>query len=236
MCRSKFFSIGLIFALCFVFQTAGMAKILFEDDFEGDAIGKEPAKWKYDPDAEVNNVGMVDEDPLDPGNQVFTGYGGYWADNGAVYTDFVAEWDWMFHQDDSRNNSIGFRVQNKDAHYQLSRRGGGVDWKIYMYNGAWNEIATVVFQTDIDTWYRVQLTVKGEQFIVKAKAKEDPTPFQELEPLLEVEDNTYDQGGISTSYWGPIDNIIIAESEQDIIAVEPTGKLPITWGRLKAMR
>ena len=236
MCSSRLCSIGLMFVFCFVFQGMSMAKILFEDDFEGDTVGKEPAKWKYDPDAEVNNIGMVDIDPLDPGNQVFTGYGGYWADNGAVYTDFVAEWDWMFHQDDSRNNSLGFRVQNKDAHYQLSRRGGGVDWKIYMYNGVWNEIATVAFPTEIDTWYRVQLTVKGEQFIVKAKAKEDPALFQELEPLLEVEDNAYDQGGIQTSYWGPIDNVIIAESEKDIIAVEPAGKLSTTWGHLKAVR
>ena len=76
----------------------------------------------------------------------------------------------------------------------------------------------------------------GEQITVKVKEKEVETPFAELEPLLEVEDNTYLEGGISTSYWGPIDNIIIAESEQDIIAVEPAGKRSITWGRLKAAR
>jgi hypothetical protein len=216
-----------------------MAKILFEDDFEGDAIGQEPSRWKYDPDAEVTDVGMVDNDPLDPNNQVFTGFGGYWADNGAVYTDFVAEWDWMFYQENDRNNSMGFHVQNRDAHYQLSRRSGGADWKIYMYNGSWNEIATAAFPTEIDKWYRVQLSAMGEQITVKVKEKEDPTPFKELTPVLEAADSTFLEGGLSTSYYGPIDNVIIAESEADLLAVtavEPTGKLPITWGYLKASR
>jgi hypothetical protein len=140
------------------------------------------------------------------------------------------------HADNNRNNSIGFHVQNKDAHYQVSRRSGGADWKIYMYNGAWNEIATTPFPTDIDKWYHVQLSVMGEQITVKVKEKGDETPFMELDPLLDVADNTYADGGLSTSYYGPIDNVIIAESEQDIIAVEPAGKLPITWGRLKAVR
>lgn len=238
MCKKSkaFLSIGLIFIFCFVFQTVGVAKILFEDDFESDTIGKEPKKWKYDPDAEVNDVGKVDKDPLDPSNKVFTGYGGYWADNGAIYTNFVAEWDWMFHQDNNRNNSMGFRVQNKNAHYQLSRRSGGSDWKIYMYNGAWNQIVAAVFPTDIDKWYRVQLSAMGAEFIVKAKEKKDETPFPELKPVLKVNDKTYDKGGFSTSYWGPIDNVIIAETEQDILAVEPANKLPIAWGRLKAGR
>ena len=116
--------------------------VLFEDDFESDSIGDEPAKWTYDPTSEVTNHGQVAPDPLDPANQVFTGFGGYWADNGADYTDFIAEWDWMFAQDNNRNNSIGFRVQGPTAHYQLSRRGGGVLWQIYMFNGTWNAIAT----------------------------------------------------------------------------------------------
>ena len=184
MYQSKIFlSILLIFALCFTFQTAGMAKILFEDDFEGDTIGKEPKKWKYDPTAEVKDIGKVDKDPLNPNNKVLTNYGGHLADNGATYTDFVVEWDWMFHKDNNRNNSMGVRVQNANAHYQLSRRSGGNDWKIYMFNGAWNEIVTAVFPTDIDKWYRVQLSVMGDEFIVKAKEKKDNTPFKELKQI-----------------------------------------------------
>ncbi len=36
-------------------------------------------------------------------------------------------------------------------------------------------------------------------------------------PVLEIFDDTFDTGAFSTSYWGPIDNVIIAESEEDLL-------------------
>lgn len=222
-----------ILTLCLMVQGSSLAQVFFKDDFEKDEIGKSPKNWEYDPGAEVKNIGKVDVDPLDPKNKVFTGYGGYKANKGEQYTDFVAEWDWMFHQDNNRNNSMGFKVVDPGHHYQLSRRSGGVDWKIYMFNGAWNEIAAVAFPTKIDTWYRVQLTVKGEEFVVKAKDKKDQTPFAKLNPTLKIKDGTYKKGAFETSYWGPIDNVIIAASEADILPVEAKGKLTTSWGRIK---
>ena len=74
--RRSSFLITLIFMLGIMFQPIGLAAILFEDDFEDDAMGREPKKWKFDPKAEVNNVGKIDKDPVDPSNKVFTGYGG----------------------------------------------------------------------------------------------------------------------------------------------------------------
>jgi hypothetical protein len=200
-----------------------MADVLFQDDFEQDAIGDEPAKWDYSLDAEITDVGQVVPDPLEPDNQVFTDYGGYLADNGAEYTDFVAEWDWMFYLDDARNNSMGFRVQGPDGNYQLSRRGGGLDWNLYLFDGAWILLDSYVFETEIDTWYRVQLSVMGEDFIVKAKEKGDDTPFADLDPILDVTDDTFESGFFSTSYYGPIDNVIIADTEQDIIDASTGG-------------
>jgi hypothetical protein len=222
-----------VLALCFAFVGLASAVILFEDDFEDQALGDEPQGWEYDPAAEVNTAGQVAEDPLDPDNKVFTDFGGYSAGDGMQLTDFVAEWDWMFFQDNSLNNSMGFRVVDAGNHYQLSRRGGGVDWKIYMFNGAWNEIATNAFPTEIDTWYRVQLTAKGDLFTVKVKEKEDDTPFADLDPVLEVNDGTYGEGAFQTSYYGPIDNVIIADSEQDILAVDPSISCIRTWGDIK---
>lgn len=222
-----------VLVLCFAFVDLASAAILFEDDFEDQALGKEPEDWEYDPAAEVNTVGQVAEDPLDPKNKVFTNYGGYSAGNGMQLTDFVAEWDWMFYQDNNLNNSIGFRVVDAGHHYQISRRLGGVDWKIYMYNGAWNEIATNAFPTEIDTWYRVQLIAKGDLFTVKVKEKKDNTLFADLDPVLDVKDGTYKEGALQTSYYGPIDNVIIAESERDILAVCPYNSYIRTWGDIK---
>jgi hypothetical protein len=227
-----FFAIS-VWVLCFAFVGLVSAKILFEDDFEGQVLGDEPKGWEYDPGAEVPDIGEVAEDPLDAGNKVFTNFGGYSAGDGLLLTDFVAELDWMFFQDNNRNNSIGFRVVDAGSHYQLSRRSGGVDWKIYMYNGAWNEIATNAFPTEADKWYRVQLIVKGEEFIVKVKEKEDNTLFADLDPVLDVEDGTYAEGAFQTSYHGPIDNVVIADSEQDILAVDPSVSSIGTWGDIK---
>ena len=235
--RKKLFLIVSILILGGMFHSVGSAKILFQDDFEGGTKGKEPPKWKYDPKAEVNNIGKIDVDPLDPSNKVFTGFGGYLADKGKVYTDFCLEFDWMFAKND-QNNSLGFRVvDNKKAHYQLSRRGGGVDWKIYMFNGAWNEIVTTAWPTDVETWYSVQLICKGDLFTVKAKEKGDPKLFKEIKKaLLKVRDDTHKKGFISTSYWGPIDNIIIADHEDDILAVQPSNKLSTIWAKFKTSR
>ncbi len=210
-------SISLVPVLCLSLHAVSLADILFEDDFEEYEVGMEPERWEYDPTAEVANTGQVTEDPFDPDNLVFTDYGGYLADNGAEYADFVAEWDWMFYLDNNRNNSVGFHVQGPSAHYQLSRRGGGTEWHIYMFNGAWNLVGSVSFPTDIDKWYRVQLSVMEGEILVKAKEKEDETPFADLDPILEIVDETFETGAFSTSYWGPIDNVIIAETEEDLI-------------------
>jgi hypothetical protein len=223
-------SIAVTFAVFFMCRADGVAEVLFHDDFEADTIGQEPQKWEYDPGAEIKDIGQVFTDPLDPNNQVLTDYGGYLADNGAEYTDFVAEWDWMFYENNNRNNSVGFHVQDPTAHYQLSRRSGGNDWNIYMFNGSWNLIVSEPFPTEIDTWYRVQLSVMGDEFLVKVKEKEDATPFKDLAPVLEVSDATYESGHFSTSYWGPIDNVIIADTEEDIIAFLTGGVTPLRAG------
>jgi len=231
--KVKVIFISVVLALCLALQEMVTAKILFEDDFEKQELGKEPKGWKYDPNAEVKDKGYVDKDPTNPNNKVFTHYGGYSAGDGMVFTDFVAEWDWMFATDNNRNNSIGFRVEDAGRHYQLSRRGGGVDWKIYMFNGAWNEIVTQAFPTKIDLWYRVQLITKGAEFTVKVREPKDNTPFVDIKPTLKVKDDTYKKGMFQTSYWGPIDNVIIAEKETDILNVEPVGKLSATWAKIK---
>jgi hypothetical protein len=229
--KVKVILISVVLALCLALQEMVTAKILFEDDFEKQELGKEPKGWKYDPAAEVKDKGYVDKDPTNPNNKVFAHYGGYSAGDGLVFTDFVAEWNWMYTTDE--NHSIGFRVEDAGRHYQLSRRGGGVDWKIYMYNGAWNEIVSQAFPTKLTLWYSVQLIAKGPEFTVKVKEKTDATLFADMKPTLKVKDDTYKKGMFQTSYYGPIDNVIIAEKEADILSIESVGKLSATWAKIK---
>ena len=67
-------------------------------------------------------------------------------------------------------------------------------------------------------------------------SRSDPKAIFPLSGDQTGKDKTYDKGAFSTSYWGPIDNVIIADTEADILGVEPGDKLPTTWGRLKAIR
>jgi hypothetical protein len=215
----RFLLAGVIFALVTSVPRAAPGEVLFQEDFEEYDVGSEPDRWTYDATAEVPNIGFVDVDPLDPDNQVFTGFGGYQADNGALFDDFVAQWDWLF-EDLARNDSFGFRVQGPNGHYQLSRRVGGVDWHIYRFDGAWSVIGMSFFEVEANKWYRIRLIVDGGEFLVKVKERDDETPFDDLDPLLEVIDDAFEEGTFSTSYWGPVDNVIIAESEEDIDALE----------------
>ncbi len=46
-------------------------------------------------------------------------------------------------------------------------------------------------------------------------------------------DNTLKEGNFGTDFWGPVDNVIIAEKASDILTVKPSGKLATTWGVIK---
>ena len=116
MSAKTIYSVGFVFILCLFLQTVSVAKILFQDDFEGDSIGKEPKKWVYEPGGEIKDVGFVEKDPLNPNNKVLTHYGRYLVGE-ATLQDYVAEWDWMFALDNNRNNQMVFRHQDPGNYY-----------------------------------------------------------------------------------------------------------------------
>ena len=70
----------------------------------------------------------------------------------------------------------------------------------------------------------------------KIKDRDDDTPFSEIEPLLKATDATFESGGVANAGTAYIDNVIVGETEEDLIetAVEEDGKLAITWGSLKS--
>jgi len=227
----KSFEIVLVLALCLSLSQVAFAKILFRDDFESEQIGKEPSKWEYDPSAEVTDIAEIIEDPVE-GDKCMSHFGGYVVENSKEWKDYVVEFDWMFTEAGS-NESVAFRYQDANKFYQLSKRGDMQSIHIYMYNGSWNQIASGNFPVNVNVWYRVQLSVKGPTFTAKMKEKDDQTAFSDIDPVVDVEDKTYDKGGFSTAYYGPIDDVLIGESEADILAVKPASKLTTTWGTLK---
>ena len=51
--------------------------------------------------------------------------------------------------------------------------------------------------------------------------------------LISYIDNTLKEGKFGTDFWGPVDNVIIAEKAADILTVEPMEKLVFSWGAIK---
>lgn len=232
MTEKSIYSVGSIFILCLFLQTVSVAKILFVDDFEGDSLGKVPKKWVYEPGGEIKDIGFVEKDPLNPNNKVFTHYGRYLAGE-ATLRDYVAEWDWMFATDNNRNNQMVFRHQDPGNYYVVGRASGGQVVYFESYLGAWKRFSEASFPTKIDLWYRARLVLKGNQFEFWLKEKTDDTPFEKLKVIMTGSDNTLKEGKFGTDFWGPVDNVILAEKAADILTVKPSGKLACSWGAIK---
>jgi len=229
--KMKSFGFALALVFCLSFGQITFAKILFEDDFEGEQMGNEPSMWDPDPGAEVTDVAEIIEDPVE-GDKCMSHFGGYVVKDSKEWTDYIVEFDWMF-AEAGINESVAVRYQDANNFYQISKRTDMQSINLYMYNGAWNLVGTGLFPVDVNIWYRTQVKVEGPNIIIKMKEKADRTPFADIDPVLDVSDSSLDKGGFSTSYYGPIDDVIVAESEIDILAVEPFSKLSTTWGSLK---
>ena len=53
-----------------------------------------------------------------------------------------------------------------------------------------------VWPTDLKKWYRFQLSVMGQEYILKGKERTDATSFEEVEPIMAWKDDTYNRGPI----------------------------------------
>ena len=232
----------LVLALSFitVFSLSAPAEILFEDDFEADDIGDEPSLWNIAAGFPVEVV----EDPENPDNKVLETTGETnglepptpvdWEDQD-FWTDYVWEFDWMWETDTYVGTA--HRYQDAQHYYHSSRRVGGANFIIYLWDGNFVELQNSPWSSPAGVWYRMQSSDIGDEHTVKGKESDDETPFDELDPIVSVQDDTYAEGTIGLfsaeglMYW---DNIIVYEPGTDLTgAVEPGGKLSITWGKIK---
>ena len=227
------------FAFFWLCSTA-MSAVLYKTDFEGDTLGAVPKGWVHvlGPEADAE----IQKDPQDANNKVFATLAPPSATNQKYavealgdLTDLVAEWDWLFTVD--TYNNMGFRYQENAHYYQLSRRPGGGEVNMYAQDSGWQDLSVGnAYVTVLDKWYRAQLILKGDTFTFKIKEKSDDTPFEKIDPLTTAEDGRYKEGLFLTDRADHIDNVIIAETVEDILAaaaVNPSSKLTLTWGALK---
>ncbi len=240
MLKFKATLLVLVFSAC-----CGMAsgKVLFVDDFEKDDIGKEPSNWEHLDFASGNSTITIEKDPMNPQNKLAKTNGiGLYIPKVAGrenWSDYIWDFDWMW-ENDSFVGTV-YRVEDAEAHFHGSRRTGAVDMKIYTRKaGVWTEIATGQYPNVNNVWYSHRLIMKGKKHEIYLKDRDDDTPFENLKPVVETENDTFKKGpvgmmGITTgvSYF---DNMVVVESLEDLDrlrAINHHGKLTTTWGRIK---
>ncbi len=77
------------------------------------------------------------------------------------------------------------------------RYQGAKDYFCFMRNGEDQKISMLIFTneatvtqvsdvwpTDLKKWYRFQLSVMGQEYILKGKERTDATSFEEVEPIM----------------------------------------------------
>ena len=236
----------LLFMIGILLVLYGFAsgKTLFRDDFEGDVLGEVPQNFdRYEGDGPHNRddftLEVVDDPEGKSGKVVHTFSTGLLLPKAAGrddWTDWIWQWDWNW-------SALGyggtvFRFIDGD-YYHMSPRNNNVDVGFWIWQGAWQQIGDLTqYDFELDVWHQFQLTASGDTFTLKIKKRDDPTPFADIEPLLEMTDSTLKKGPMGTYGWNKgdawMDNFIVGETEADMaLPVEPTGRLSITWGSIK---
>ena len=94
-----------------------------------------------------------------------------------------------------------------------------------------------VWPTDLKKWYRFQLSVIGEEFILKGKERSDDTLFEKVKPIMDWKHGAYKQGPIGLFGAEPRvlwDSMMVYQPGTDPYAVESSNKLTDTWARIKS--
>jgi len=231
-------------AIAALLVSSGVASgaVLFRDDFEKETVGAEPSNFEmYDHAHNKGGFRMeVEKDPADEsGKVVHTFSYALWipkAPGRDDWSNFIWEWDWMW-ANVGEYPGTAFRITDSD-YYHFSPRANNMDIGLWYFNGDWNQIGALVqydFQTNI--WNRYQVTTDGNRFVMKIKRRDDPTPFADMDPLIEATDDSLVKGpmsscGTDTDAW--VDNFIVGEAEIDLsFSVEPRGKLAGIWAAIK---
>ena len=232
----------LIFFSVAIFSLPTSGKVFFEDDFEKDKIGGKPKKWD-DPGEQVLKV------IKDPEGESGNGLEQKGEANGeglpiplgtkpkdAGWTDYMVEWDWWWDADSWI--LLAWRYQGPNDYFYFMRNGKDqkFSWLIFKNNAQVVKVSEV-WPTDLKKWYRFQLSVIGEEFILKGKERSDDTLFEKVKPIMDWKHGAYKQGPIGLFGAEPRvlwDNMMVYQPGTDPYAVESSNKLTDTWARIKS--
>ena len=235
----------IVLAVSLVLTSIANARQLFWDDFEADRLGAEPSKWK-NLGVGAGEGGEVVEDPENSSNKVFSmpdrfvpaarEQGAFYVIGDKSWVDYIAEWDWM---PSDGYHGMNFRFQGEEEYYLIDKRG--VDGIVSIWTrtpGVWTQFAQGPWLWEPGEWYRVRLEAQGDTLVFKWRELDDDTPFDQIdvgEAGFEAQNDLYKDGGMSNGGLGLIDNIVVGETEGDLVlGVESRDKLTNTWGRMKA--
>ena len=233
MPNSDFSDTLLAFALTITVSLSAPCETIFQDDFESDNVGQPPSNWVGCPED-----GEISEDPLEPGNLVM-GVKNQNVDCGIMadmdnLSQYTAEWDWLWQE--AQWHSLTIHQEQPGENYHLSRNPDNGAWEMWVRTaGQWpGPFVTNVQLTELAKWYRCQLSVNEAHIVFKVKERDDSTPFDELEPTLEMngEDESFKKGkfGVNESPGSFLDNVVIYVGQ---MAVNQAGKLTTFWGKVK---
>ena len=231
----------LVMFIFLCFNTFAYGKLLFRDDFEGDTVGDAPKNFEKidNPTNAANFKSDIVKDPDGKSGKVAHTF------NYALHipksadrdnwTSWTWEWDWMWSE--MGFPGTAFRITG-NKYYHISPRNDNKSVGFWYYDGNWNQKGALVqYDFGLKTWNRFQVVADGDKFTFKVKRRDDTTPFAKIKPLIEVQDNTLTKGpvsacGTNTDAW--MDNFILGELESDLtFAVDQSGKLTTTWGKIK---
>jgi len=237
--------IGLL-AVGVVLAETASAKLLYRNNFDGEALGALPSGWEKafagtttakviaDPTNAANKVfsssdQAMDKSRHDVGGSIYTVGSSDWA-------DYVVDYDALFPADFYMGTL--FRYQNDKAFYLFDRRAGGEAGNFdfwYQNGGKWTGVQRAgKFTTAVNKWYRFRLVVKGSNFDAYAADKSDTTPFTAMKPILSGSNPDLKTGRFGLYGLIYIDNLVIGETVEDVTTpVEPAGKTAVLWGDLK---
>jgi hypothetical protein len=215
-----------------------LGEVILQDNFEAENLNDAPANWINIDPGSPGTTGVIVQDPQDAANQVME-ITALDAANVLVadmdeLMEYTAEWDWMW---ESGWQTIAIHTQPDGARYHLSVDTDGGNWEMWSWDaGNWGGAFVVGDPAqEVNVWHRFQLTVNQAHITLKAKPRDEATPFDALDPVLEMngENAAYTRGrfGFADGPVSYIDNVMIYVGSP--ASVSSNGKLSTAWGDLK---
>ncbi len=217
----------LIIILISIYTPNCVAEVLLEDDFEKNAIDNN--KWI-----------PTDGWSLDGGTLDVNG-GGVGLSKVTDLTDFEFNVDfkmvdplwsanWVVHAEDQNNCTlVQIVADNRNQFWWFTRVNG--EYNVPDHGKLANKSG---LHPKLGEWYTIKIVVEdGSYEIYLAERGKD------LKLCCTWKDNTHDKGSVGFRAWTGehtvYDNVLVT-SVGYVASVDPTDALPVTWGKLKAVR